>query len=81
MLMAVEIIRIAPADTNTSSYNNVIVNVDNISVTAPASLFSGAIGSDSSSWLVAVAKPNCSPNADKYGSRSAEQRSNAGCSA
>jgi hypothetical protein len=45
-------IKIASSDASTSSYNNVIVNVGSVSVTAPASLFSGAIGSDNSSWLV-----------------------------
>jgi hypothetical protein len=43
--------KITPDDTNSSTVNNVIVNLGNVTVTAPASVLNSALGDDSSSWL------------------------------
>ncbi len=50
--------KITPSDTNTATTNNVIVNVGSVTVTAPASVFGGALGSDTSSWLVLSQAPS-----------------------
>jgi hypothetical protein len=52
--------KITPADTNPSTVGNVIVNVGNVTVTAPSSVFSGML-QDSDSWLVLSQQPPAPP--------------------